>query len=196
MKESGISAVLLAAGLSLRMGEDKLLMQYRGVTMLQRAVDLLAVLHVYEKILVTTKSRLDFITLPPDIVAIINPQPESGQSGSVRLGVTAASGGWYFFMVADQPGLTSSDLRQLIDNTANNEGKIIYPVINGNPSAPVLFPSRFRNELLDLSGDAGGRVLRARHPEACAGFEPKYPERFIDIDCAGDFERLKILSNE
>jgi len=185
--EPRISAVLLAAGLSRRMGGDKLLIEHGGKTMLQRAADLLSSLPVDEKILVTTRARLDALRLPYGVTVAINARPEEGQSRSVRLGLELASGEWYFFMLADQPGLEIADLRELIEYAGLYEGKIIYPAIDGNPCTPALFSSRFRTELLALSGDVGGRAVRDAHPAACIAVEPMRPELFYDIDYMGDF---------
>ena len=188
--ESKVSAILLAAGLSLRMGEDKLLLQYRGKTLLQRAVDLLSCLPVYEKILVTTKARLREISLPQGVHTVINPKPEDGQSGSLRLGVSAATGNQYLFLTADQPLLTAEDLQPLLKGAYSNEDSIIFPVISGKPCTPILFPSCYREELLALSGDIGGRTVRDRHPQACFAAEPEHPENFTDIDSPEDYLNL------
>jgi len=164
------------------MGEDKLLIEFQGRTLLQRAVMLMVGLPVCERILVTTAGRLESLALPNGVRAVVNPAPEEGQSGSVRLGVAAATGEWYFFMLADQPLLNRGDLLPLLECAGDRDGRIIYPVINGNPGAPSLFSSRFRPELLALSGDTGGRAVREAHPEACTEFKPERPEHFMDVD--------------
>ena len=189
--ESKVSAVLLASGLSHRMGEDKLLLVYQGKTLLQRAVDLVSLLPVYEKILLTTTKCAESLMLPPDFRVVVNAQPEVGQSESIRLGVAAATGDWYFFMPADQPRLTVDDLLPILHGAEQNNGKIIYPVINGHPSSPSLFSSFFRDELLGLSGDLGGRVVRAGHPDACVEIKPKCPGNFVDIDNREEYMLLE-----
>ena len=188
--EPMISAILLAAGISRRMGEDKLLLIYSGKSLLQRAVDLLSVLPVFEKFLVTTNERLGKIDIPRDVQVVINTDPEAGQSGSVKLGVSAAAGDRYLFLAADQPRLVPADLQQLIDSSLHYGNSIVYPVINGKPCSPSLFSAIFRAELLALSGDAGGRIIRAGHPEACIEITPERPENFCDIDSKEDYRRL------
>ena len=190
--EPVISAILMAAGLSQRMGKDKLMLPYRGKSMLQNAADLLSVLPVSEKILVTTRKRLEILKLPHGVRAVINHEPEAGQSGSIRLGVSAAGGNWYMFLAADQPGLNPADLQQLIDCVKYHDNGIIYPVVNGNPSTPSLFSARFRAELLSLTGDTGGRTVRAGHPEACVAITPACEENFFDIDSDDDYQNMVI----
>ena len=219
MSDLKASVILLAAGTSRRMGgRDKLLLEYKGKTLLQWAFELLVSLPLYEKILVTSKTRLEQINiqysivpalitdeipakvelshlihtlnLPSDVHAIINPTPEKGQSESLRLGLEAASGQWYLFLAADQPLLTCSCLQPLFQLAKTNTDKIIFPSINGKPCTPTLFPARYRENLQNLTGDTGGRAIRAANPEACLPYEVENPECFIDIDNEEDYRLL------
>ena len=189
--EDRISCVLLAAGLSRRMGEDKLMLPYRGRALLQHAVQLLGDLPVFERIIVTSEGRLGRIELPPGVRAVINPRPEEGQSGSLRLGLEAASGEWYLFLAADQPLLTVSDLQPLLDLADDRARIIAFPSINGEPRMPALFSACFRDELLSVRGDSGGREVRESNPGSCIEVAPEHPERFLDIDDVGDYKQIR-----
>jgi len=184
-----ISAVLLAAGLSRRMGRDKLLLEYNGTSFLQRAVDLLAGLPVYERIVVTVDNKQDNVTYLPGMKVKINKNPENGLSGSVRIGVEAATGSHYIFLNGDQPKLTLHDLLPLLGAAEENPEKIIFPVIDSKPVTPTLFPGNFRNELLNLKGDTGGREVRDKHKENCFTITPENPENFKDIDTEEDIRK-------
>ena len=176
-----ISAILLAAGLSRRMGGvDKLLLDYNGKPLLSRAIALMNSLPVYEKILVSTAERLKRVSVPDSVRVLINPSPKDGLSGSMCLGVKAACGDYYLFLAADQPLLEAADLRPVLD--AAEEGRIVYPTAEGKPSTPALFSAVFREELLVQSGDCGGRLVRMAHPEACCAVEAENPGHFFDID--------------
>jgi len=182
-----LSVILLAAGLSARMGEDKLLMEMGKKTLLQIAVDILDEIKAFEKIIVTSKQRLNKITLPNEIKAIINTDPGRGQSSSIKLGLSNTSGTHYLFMAADQPLLGLSDVEQITDAARLNPDKIIYPQIDSKPGMPAIFPGAFRDELLALTGDTGGRVLRDKYPEKCLIIKPKHPGNFKDIDTIGEY---------
>ena len=191
MAEENISAVLLASGLSRRMGgQDKLLLKYKGKTLIERAVELLDSLPCREKIFVTTAQRISGMAVPQTVSAVINHNPQIGQSESLRLGLGAATGQWYLFLNADQPRLTLAGLKPIFELAGRNTDKIIYPQINGNPCTPVLFPARFRAELLEQTGDFGGRAVRMAHPQFCLAFEAKNPQDFMDIDCLEDYLAL------
>ena len=190
MPKIKISAILLAAGQSTRMGGfDKLLLDYKGKKLLQHAVELLDTLPCQEKILVTTPEKLIAVNLPETILTVINPNPQNGQSESVRLGIGAATGGSYLFLNADQPKLTRKGLLELFKLAEENPDKIIYPSVNGNPSTPVMFPARFRNDLLALRGDTGGRALREAFSFDCISFKAENPDDFADIDFIEDYKK-------
>ena len=169
------------------MKTDKLLLDFDGKSILQRSVDLIHSLAVYERILVTNEIRLSKVTLPADIKAIINHQPEKGHSESIRLSLNIATGTHYLFLPADQPGLTQGDIAQLLEAAAGNPDKIVYPVVNGLPSSPTIFPFKFRSELLGLTGDTGGSVIRSANKDDCFGVEVKDVLNFTDIDTLEDF---------
>jgi len=170
--------------------QDKLLLEYKGKNLIQHAVDLLASLPCQEKILVTLQPRLSDVTLPQTVLAVINHSPQAGQSKSLHLGLNKATGDHYLFLNADQPLLSLESLQRLFDLANKNADKIIYPTVDGKPRAPVLFPARFRKQLLDLTGDTGGRAVRAAYPRDCMGFEAENPDDFIDVDCMEDYRRL------
>ena len=142
-----VTAILLAAGTSFRMGKDKLLLDYNGKAILQHVVDLLGQLPVYECILITTESRSEHIKLPHNVRVVTNPNPKDGQSSSIRLGIEAATGTHYLFLVADQPRLTKEDILPLLEAASTNPDKIIFPNTTEPspcvPTSPTIFPERF-----------------------------------------------------
>ena len=194
MIESRVSAIMLAAGASRRMGgRDKLLLEYEGKTLLQRAVELLDNLHVFERILVTTKARLEKSVVPASIHVVISCFSEEGQSGSLRQGLEMAAGDRYLFLMADQPLLTLAGLQPLLELSEKNIDKIVFPSVRGKPCTPSLFPARFREALMSLTGDMGGRAIRKAYPEACLTFEAENPNDFLDIDSEEEYRSLSQL---
>ena len=190
MKKNKVSAILLAAGLSHRMGTDKLLFEYNAKSLLQHSIDLISKLSVHQQILVTTRARAGAVTIPPQIGVHINPNPRSGQSGSIRIGIKEATGTHYLFLTADQPLLTLEDISQLMEQSQKNPDKIIFPQVMAKPCSPTIFPARFRNDLLNLTDDKGGRIIRDKNPDFCCGIDITNPENCIDIDYLEDYNGL------
>jgi len=185
-----LSAILLAAGVSERMGKDKLILDFNGKTILQHSINLLHELPVFQKILVTTEARSMQMDLPDDIHAIINHRPDKGKSESIRLGVEAASGTHFLFLQADQPKLTKSDIVSLLDASVLNQDKIIYPIVNDEPTSPTIFPVKFRTKLLSLSDDTGGYVIREENKEDCFAVKVSNPLNYIDINTMEDYSSI------
>lgn len=183
-----VTGILLAAGLSERMGQDKLLLRYRGKTLLSRAVNLLVELPLQQRILVTTAARVERVKVPPAVEVVVNAHPERGQSFSLRLGLERAKGDHYLFLTADQPLLNAEEVERLL-RQADGE-HIVYPMAGGIPRSPVLFPARFRQELMALEGDTGGRAVRAAHPGSCLPLEAEHAAPYLDIDTEEDYNRL------
>ncbi len=140
-----LSAILLASGLSRRMGTDKLLLPFAGHSLLERAVALLAALPADEKFLVTTPVRLRGLALPPGVAAIVNHHPEAGQSESLRLGVAAATGDGYLFLAGDKPRLTPEALAPIFEEWKRRPDCIVSPAVGGVAVMPAIYPQEVPN---------------------------------------------------
>lgn len=192
-----ITAIILAGGLSRRMGRNKLNLLIDNTTMLERVLDTAGDAGFCEIILVRSQG-----TQPPRIpkdsgsaksfLEILNPSPEEGIAGSIRLGLTASheeAEGWVFLM-ADQPFLTSETLRQLAHRFKENPNKIIQPVYGMRKGGPVFFPRHLKAELMELTGDIGGRQVMARHPELILREFFPLTREALDLDEPQDYEAL------
>ena len=93
------------------------------------------------------------------------------------------------FFTADQPFIGVREINRLTEAFGDGE-KIIVPYLGRQPKNPVIFPSRYKNELAGLTGDFGGKSVYKNHPEDVRKviFENGLP--FADIDTAEDMERL------
>ncbi|MCL2221308.1 MAG: NTP transferase domain-containing protein [Oscillospiraceae bacterium] len=186
-----ISAILLAAGLSRRMGEDKLLLIHNGQSLLSLALSLLSELTVFERFVVTTEMRRESVETSENIRFVLNNNPQIGQSESIKLGVSEATGSHFMFLVADQPRLKVSALKPIFAAVREVPDKIVFPLVRGRPSSPAVFPARFKPELLALSGDMGGREVRRAFPDLCFGVDIENPDDFLDVDDKSDYGRIE-----
>ena len=164
--------------------------------MLQYAIDLLSELSplsnhmVFEKILISTIDKVGAIHIPEGIKMILNKKPDLGQSESIKVGLKTATGDSYMFMVADQPKLTFDDIKPLFLAVQRDKEKIVYPKRDGWPTSPTIFPASFREELLSLTGDKGGREIRDKYPRKCVGIEVKNQDNFMEINTMVDYYNL------
>lgn len=181
--------VLLAAGRSVRFGDiDKLEQPFLGRALALHVVTALEGVPFLARVAVTSGTSLDFAEHGYRVID--NPAPESGLSGSVRLGVTAAreiGAAAVVFALADMPRVTAAHILRLLD--AAKDGNAVVGSSDGErPSPPALFGAGRFAELERGEGDQGGRDLIR------AGFHVvTSPGELIDIDTPEDLERLRAL---
>ena len=171
MDMRAVACVLLAAGAGSRFGGGKLLAEFGGERLFERAMNV----------------------LPKELFSRVrNSAPEKGVSLSIRLGLEAAKPcSAVLFLVCDQPLLRKESVLRILEAGAAHPERIIVPEgADGRLGNPCLFPAAYFSELAALEGDRGGkRVIRA-HPEAVLTV-PLPEEELFDTDTKEDLSRLK-----
>ena len=122
---------------------------------------------------------------------VVNAAPEQGMSSSVRLGTahicqTGAYDG-ILYAVADQPNLKASTVEQLTKAFEREPDCIWAPEAGGKRGNPVLFPASLFEELLNVTGDRGGRQVIAAHEDLLRTVAVP-PEELRDIDTKEDMQ--------
>ncbi len=170
----GISAVILAAGSSARMGRGpKLLLDIGGAPMIRRTVENVLEFGPVETVVVTGRGAADIEAalagLP--VAFVHNPDHEHGQPTSVAAGVKALSAPCRAVMIVlgDQPLVTADHLRALAVAYEALEGaSILVPHHRGRRGNPVVIGTRHipaitgggdrGRPMIDTGGDDVGRV--------------------------------------
>ncbi len=167
MVKNMISAILLAAGESKRMGKPKLLMPFGNSTILEQSVDNLLHSRVGEVIVVLGYKAEEMTRLigGKRVIVTINPHYHGGMSTSILAGISLISdkSDGIMLALADQPLVDSETVNCLIEALDTKQKGIIVPSYRGCRGHPVIFARKYRNELLNLKGDIGGRELIDRH---------------------------------
>jgi len=190
IKHKKINAVVMASGYSRRFGEeDKLLRRVEGVPVIEHLLKTLSGLPFKRIVLVGRSGELERLCGRYGYDYVENDRADLGQSESIKAGVRETSGGGLMFFTGDQPLLRGESILKLLQ-TFQEEDLITRPVSGGMPSSPVIFPERYREDLMKLMGDTGGReVVR----NAGRIREVEFPERdeFMDIDTEEDIRRVE-----
>jgi molybdenum cofactor cytidylyltransferase len=190
-----VSALVLAAGQSRRMGSrDKLLEPVAGTPLLRHVVQALAASAVDEIVVV----------LPPDpgqrlsalagtaVCTVTNPRADEGMGTSVGAGVTAlrADSDAVLIVLADMPELTGRDFDRLIAAFDPAEDRAIVRAVTeaGAPGHPVLFGRRFFELLQALEGDRGARSLIEDYPEFLVDVPLPGSAAATDLDTPEDWD--------
>jgi molybdenum cofactor cytidylyltransferase len=188
-----LGAVILAAGLSSRMGgEQKLTKLLHGKPLLRHSLDTVAGLGLADALAVTGHARagVDAVIAGSGIRSVFNPDYASGLGGSIALGIGNLSPviEGAFVVLGDMPFVTAEDYRRLADAFAAAGGdRICRPCHAGRPGHPVLFPKRMFAELRSLRGDQGGAPVIGRHQEDVTLVDVGSPRVLADIDTQADF---------
>ena len=184
-----INAILMASGLSERMGQNKLMLDFRGKKIYQHTLDLLESLDFdkvivassYEEILEDAKNK--------GFIALENNNNEIGKSSSIKLGINHCDeDAAMMFFVADQPLLSKETCEKLIASFKENP-LMTYPVVGLRRGAPVIFPASFRDKLLSLKEDQGGMIFAKDNPTNKV--EIASENDLLDIDTIEAYEKLR-----
>ncbi|MXV62634.1 NTP transferase domain-containing protein [Natronorubrum sp. JWXQ-INN-674] len=121
-----------------------------------------------------------------------NPSYDRGQSTSVRAGARAArdrGADAALFLPGDMPCVDPTTVEKIVATYRDGGGDVIVPTRDGRRGNPVLFDAALFDDLLDVSGDTGGRAL----------FDTADVRRVavrdggihIDVDTVADRDRLR-----
>ena len=192
---SRIGAVILAAGMSLRMGEAKQLLRLGENTLLGHVLENVRNSSVNEIVLVlghaaeTIKERVAIHSLK----VVINEAYRQGMGTSLRAGLSALPAGVNaaLIVLADQPFVRPATLDLLIDQYRQSNAQIVIPIYKGFRGNPVLLDRSVFSEVMALSGDIGCRAIFGNHLEGIVKVPVEDVGILLDLDSKDDFERLQ-----
>jgi len=178
-----IYVAVLAAGNSVRFGENKLLFEFEGQPLFSHVLKQLnqADIHIC---VVTQYEQIAEYCRSEEIPYVLSPQSRAGISYSIKAAVN------YFrelgaedlvFTAADQPYLKAETVRTLTAARRDSGKGLGSLMTDGHPSNPTIFGCQYFDELLTLEGDAGGRKIIKRHQDDCVLVEGDSRE-LSDID--------------
>lgn len=187
-----IGLVLMASGYSRRFGENKLLYEVDGRPLAEHALRLMrSVMRLlWMKQMTATAcvvSRQEWLrdrAAELGLRAVDNPYSDEGIAASIRIGtqeVCSQGAKKILFLVADQPKLSEDTVWRLIDTALTGERGLVIPQCNGRSGNPCIFDHCYREELLALHGEQGGKTVIRRHPADC-GYVNVAEEDLADID--------------
>jgi len=186
-----VSAIILAAGESKRMGQPKQLMPWGRSTILEQTVDRLLSCRIGEAIVVVGHEAEEVTKIIADrpVKIVTNPAYRQGMSTSIVAGLNLIDNSTQGVMLvlADQPLVDSRIVNKLIEEFGDHNKGIVTPAYEGRRGHPVIFSIKYKGELLGLKGDIGGRQIIERHPDDILEVAVDSPSIHIDIDTASDY---------
>lgn len=191
------SAVVLAGGRSERMGTQKLLLPWGKTTIIGYIVDRL--LHsTLDNVIVVTghdEAPVSEELAGRPVTFAHNADYASGMLSSVRCGIRVLPAHCQAALVAlgDQPLIETPLIDRMITAFRAADRQILVPLHRGKRGHPLLFASRYFNEILTHFDDTGLRGLLQAHPQDIHELEVSTPTVLGDIDHPEDYERERDL---
>lgn len=180
----------MASGFSHRMGKDKLLMEINGKKVIELIIEAAKHSDLDEVILIYRLKEIRDIAKSYNIKTIYNEKAQLGQSQSVILGVENSKNNSYMFLVGDQPFISHLIINKLINCYRENKDKIIIPSNNNRIYMPTIFPAKFKQELLQVKGDKGGREIIRNNPRSIKMVNIDDGNLLKDIDTMEDYNKI------
>lgn len=190
-----ISAIILAGGLSSRMGSPKQLLKLENRTFINIVTQNVLASKVDEVIVVTGYKNEEVSNeisgLP--VKVIYNPDYSQGQWTSLAAGVRAVNPkteAWLVFM-CDQPLITHDINDYLIRKYKESKCLALRPTYQGRPGHPVILSGQLLNRFKTELGDEGARSLLAALGSDMLELPVQDEAVILDIDTLESYERLK-----
>jgi molybdenum cofactor cytidylyltransferase len=186
-----VTAVVLAAGASTRMGRHKLLLPLAGEPLVRRTVRQVSGAGFDEVLVVVGYEHEPVLAalagLP--VRPVVNADYATGMGSSFRAAVEAMpDSAAAMFALADQPLIGADDYRRLLDAYRGGTKGIVSVRYGEVMAPPHLFDRRYFGELAALVH--GARPVLQRHLDDTTILQFS-PDLLLDVDTPEDYERAK-----
>lgn len=189
-----ITALVLAAGRSQRMGSPKLLLTLRGQTLLGRVIAAARASRCDDVLVVLGEMahRVGQEAKAAGARTVLNPRYPEGMGTSIAAGIAALAPECdaAVVLLGDQPRVGADAINALIDAHWATGKPLVASRYGNVVGAPALIARPLFAEAAALSGDIGARPLIMRHPELVVEV-PLPPEASGDVDTPEDLAHLR-----
>ena len=203
------AAIILAAGSSSRMGggKHKLMLPLDGRPVLARVIDATLASQARPIIVVIghqsaqVRLQIEHYTAYKDVAIIENDQYLQGMSTSLHKGIQIILANGYkndllrnvdstLILLGDQPLITPQIINELITAYRTAGKRIVAPLYKGKRGNPVLFDKSLFRELIEVTGDEGGRTVLERHRDEVELIEMGDTQANFDVDTWEAYEQV------
>jgi molybdenum cofactor cytidylyltransferase len=201
-KASTVSAVVLAGGMSRRMGVPKQLLRIEGKSLLEHTLANVRASAVHEIVLVLgfAADEIEKEISRQGLKITRNESYQQGMGTSLRTGLAAVDpqSTAALIILADQPFVQPATLDRLIEFHGSSKPEaarpqIVIPTYQGFRGNPVLLDRTVFPELKGLSGDVGCRAIFGDHTDGIYRLPVDDAGILLDIDNPEDLENIDQL---
>ena len=198
----GVTGIILAGGLSRRLGRDKAVEPIEGQPLVGRVMDALSGITDELVVVVNTPQRGRELPLRDSAVVAVDIYPNAGSLGGIFTGLSSASNQWGIVVACDMPFLNLDLLSYLLSFRESHDA--VVPVLDDRPEpthaaySKVCLPAiEARLEADDLKiarffDDVRVKYVSQRRVEEID------PDRrsFFNVNTEGDLARARLLAGE
>lgn len=177
-----VSAIILAAGASKRMGSPKALLPVKQSTLIGEVVNIVKKT-CNDVIIVTRKElQLDIMFNAPETRVLINPKPESGRTGTLQIALLALELPSKVVVVpVDRPGFTAETIEALL-----LAGGCARPVHRGKGGHPIILNKGAVEKVMAADANESLRDLLTFNDVNVEGVDFS-----LNVDTPEDLEKLE-----
>ena len=190
--EPTVSALVLAAGLSSRMGRTKQLLLLDGKPVITHCLDALLDSGIRDILVVVGPQHGEIVERLPGVPVriAVNETPKCEMAESIRTGLRALGivKPGILVCLSDHPLVSATTIRTLTDAFCNNPDRIIIPVHGGRRGHPTIFPTTVINDIFsgmtlrDIVQNNSRRVLTINVDDEGV---------LLDLDTEEDYKTMK-----
>ena len=126
-----VSAIVLAGGMSRRLGRDKAIEPLDGRPLITRVIGRLAHLTQETVVVVNDDERASVLPLPDSAKVAVDAYPDKGSLGGIFTGLSAAEAGWGIVVACDMPFLNTDLLRHMLSLRDGTDA--VVPIVENRP---------------------------------------------------------------
>ncbi len=194
-----VCGLVLAAGLSSRMGDFKPLMDLNGKPVIVRTVESMLSAGV-SPVTVVLGNRADEVTqvlqaaIPPEAIRIaLNPDyATTDMLTSIKIGIRALPEDCaaFFLLPGDMPAVRKSTYDRIRTEMEATHAAAVFPLIQGFRRHPPLIRTDIIDEILAFAGSGGLKSFWNQYKGVVAQAPVDDPGCWLDMDTLEDYQRL------
>ena len=122
------------------------------------------------------------------IIRLKNNNSEFGISQSIKLGISNSFNNAYMFIVCDQPHIKKETINKFINEFIRSKKNLGCVSNDGILLNPTIFTDKYKDKLLKLDGDKGGKKIILKNIDDLFIFDVLEKRELIDIDYKSQLE--------
>ena len=190
-----ITAIILAAGESKRMGQPKMLMPWGNSTILQTVISTIKLAGIDDILVITGGAHRQVEALiGATVQTIFNEHYETGEMlSSIQKGLKAKmhKASAALICLGDQPQVKESSVRKICDAFHISNAPIIVPSYEMRRGHPWLIDHSFWSELIAMKSPQTPRDFLQTHSDQIAYVEMDTASILEDLDTPEDYLKFK-----